>query len=307
MNTQVNDTLISKIGELELTDKQQLEELGKNLSAVQILEVLSLAASKDKQFIEKLFAIFHSLPSTIFREILTTAEPEQYLLLTQEVLIEAIQHHLTHLCHEISNEYRLLIKVIETQEKILTAISIEDIGLEDIRASIEQIERLFNMCVHILYTINCALSLCWKTSRIDLIDNFSRLKEQYLLVLTRSIGAPSGKENSSTGLWGLLEKRLNAVYAEYNDDDPALEALVALSIWYLKDYWEVGLLPDIAAESQLELSSVEYTESQRLEYRENLFAQVKNNLSKKGLHSLKDLKEKGIYSRKTLTDFLLIK
>lgn len=127
------------------------------------------------------------------------------------------------------------------------------------------------------------------------------------------VGIPRCNGAQATGLFALLEQKLNAVYGNpldpndieaLDNSDPAIDALVKFSVWYLRDYWEIGLLPMVKNERDLDLSSRRYSERNRAEHREKLFVMVQENLERLGLDKVKDLKKARIYSRETLQDFI---
>src|SRR5262249_20909592 len=88
-----------------------------------------------------------------------------------------------------------------------------------------------------------------------------------------------------------------------NDDEPALEALVKLSLWYPQDYWQVGLLPQVT-DPQLFEREGEISPEQRQALLERLLEMARANLEKVGLHTAKDLKLAGICSQATLQEYL---
>jgi len=100
-----------------------------------------------------------------------------------------------------------------------------------------------------LATLNKALQLAWNSNRVDLIEKLSTAKETCQKFVISIIGHPRHAVNPPTGLYARLEARLNAVFGNPSDpndieaagnDEPAMEALVKFSIWYLKDYWDLG-------------------------------------------------------------------
>jgi hypothetical protein len=84
------------------------------------------------------------------------------------------------------------------------------------------------------------------------------------------------------------------------DNTPALEALVKFNVWYIKDYREVGLLPQLDATHIPTL----FPEQEDLKHREQLFKIAESNLEKIGLHTLADLKTERIYSKKALIEYI---
>src|SRR5262249_54111258 len=112
----------------------------------------------------------------------------------------------------------------------------------------------------LLLLINKVLSLAWNAKRLDLIDKMSHAKEQCQKALSHSIGQPKTAFNEAAGLFARIDLALERFYdnpdnavENAEDDEPALEGLARFSLWYLKDYFELGLLPHIAEPSHLDL------------------------------------------------------
>ena len=75
-----------------------------------------------------------------------------------------------------------------------------------------------------------------------------------------------------------------------HDEDPACDALVKFSVWYLQDYFELGLLPEVTNEAELDRDPQRYRELAR------------QRLHRLGLKTVGDLKRAGIFSRATLAE-----
>jgi hypothetical protein len=292
-----------------LQDPQKLEAAGKKLDLAQISELLEATITGDKQLLLALPPLFVGLSPTVFRALLKQASPKQLLLLKQEAMSEALQHHLSLLTHELKNELNDSLDATEKKEKDLANLPLEDIDSTDIQKNFQEIQILTDNCKKIYTETQNALALAWNTNRQDLIELLSGIREASHKNLTMFIGMPSTEITPSTGLWKILEKRLSRVFENLGldsavDDQPAMEALIAFSIWYVKDYWEVGLLPQISYLEELELNPNTYSEQEISEHRAGLFADAEKNLVLLGLITLKDLKQAGIYSRKALTNYV---
>ena len=124
------------------------------------------------------------------------------------------------------------------------------------------------------------------------------------------IGFPGNDYILPKGLYAKFEEKLNTIYSGFNhgegllDEDPAIEALANLSIWYLQDYWELGLLPEISNIQQLDLDPKHYNESERSDFKADLFLKVRKNLESKGLKTVFDLKSNQIFSKGMLKNYL---
>jgi hypothetical protein len=93
----------------------------------------------------------------------------------------------------------------------------------------------------------------YKNTPIDLIDKLSSVNEMLQHQLIHSVGVRGKGQDPSTGLYLTLEQHLSSIFdTSLQDSDAAMEGLTRLSIWYLKDYWELGLFPSVQQASDLE-------------------------------------------------------
>lgn len=281
-----------------LSRHSDLEIIGKLASYPQILTIVDRCQDKDK-----LGPLFVGMNHSFFLEVLMNATPDQLAILKHESITEPIQHHLTLLIHEFLLIFASAEAQLKALENEIAGIDLKQISGHEILEYREKIKHFELYHHHLLEKINRCLAIAWNTNRQDLIEKFNVIKDQCQKVLKYLIGQPKTDSEQSVGLYGSLEKLLDSVYADpdhpesvesLKDSEPAIEALVKLSVWYLQDYWEIGLLP--AVQTREELS--------RPEIREKLFHDVENNLSKLGLHRVMDLKEANIYSKKTLIDYI---
>ena len=139
-------------------------------------------------------------------------------------------------------------------------------GLEAIATALEKVRK--------------ALAIVWSTSNIELIDKLNK------------VNSALQRMTASSELRDLLSQKLFSIYADLKDDDPAIDGLANMSIWYLEDYVKVGLIPGDADRSEGN--------------RQNLFSMVKAGLERVNLRRVKDLKEAYIFSRQTLRDYLAL-
>lgn len=292
-----------------LNTPQQLEAVGRTASFEQICEILSwIAAGKDLNQ-AKLFPLFVGMSQETFLMLLIHASPIQQTLLKQESVSEPVQHHLTLLTHALSSTSDSQNQTFSNLEMQLSSLDLTIIEPDQIAEQEKNIEFLRETCLNTQHLSSKALVITWNSNRTDLIEKLSSIKEQSQKLANLAIGHPRYSDSPSSGLHAILEARLNSVFRDENnklisDDEPALEALVQFSIWYINDYWEVGLLPHIPTSAELELDSTDTTEQQRIDYRKHLFDEVKENLKRLGLITLQDLKEKRIYSKAALKDFI---
>jgi hypothetical protein len=285
-----------------LNQREQIQACGKTINQIQMLEILNFVRILDSSHQWKLPPLLVGLPHRVFEEVLMTASDEQLQILKHEGITEPIQHHLTILLHEwakdIGNQSTLLHDLLK---------EISHLGINQITRN--YINDIQNMLLstsgyyhYMIDKVNRALAIAWNTNRADLIEKFTSLKDSCLKYNVVVIGHPFSKDEHSTGLYGLLDERLNIVYgaSETNsdvaldNDDPAIEGLAKLGIWYVHDYWEMGLLP----------KKNEPLDPESIDEREELSSKVIQNLEKLGLKTVLDLKRAGIYSKEILKDFI---
>lgn len=297
---------------LGLSDREQLESAGRYLSVPQILDFFeSNLLARDDTF-NKFLAILVGMKHENFSHLLCDISYSQLQVLLQTSLSEPLQHQLTVFNHEMNNKYTMLSIELEKLYQEIKNLSIENLGrneLIDIKNHINDISIEFNNSIE---KMKNALRLAWNTHRPDLIESLNTLKNKYYHTLIHFIGHFETSQGA-TGLYEVLTQRLYTVFGnpyDLNDPEalsngePALEALVKFSIWYLKDYWEIGLLPNIKDLSEIELDPQSHDEHECAKYRDHLFAEVKSNLEKIGLHTLWDLKKAHIYSKKALKEYI---
>lgn len=290
-----------------LNTPQQLEAVGRTASFEQISEVLSWIAKNKDANQAKLFPFFVGMPQEVFLLLLMQASPEQQTLLKEESITEPIQHQLTLLTHSLSSISNSQNQTFNTLEMQLNSLDLTTIDPDQIIAQEKAIELLRETCLNTQLFSSKALALAWNSNRTDLIEKLSSIKEQSQKLSELAIGYPMISNSPPTGLYATLQNRLNVVFIDdnnkpLNDDEPALEALVKFSIWYISDYWEIGLLPHILDLSQLNQSSA--LEKERMEDRLYLFEEVKKNLKKINLFTLGDLKKHKIYSKVALKNYI---
>nr|NGX58750.1 hypothetical protein [Chlamydiota bacterium] len=113
-----------------------------------------------------------------------------------------------------------------------------------------------------------------------------------------------------TGIYLLFEQIISSPFASEDpnktlqDDEPGVEALAKLSLWYMKDYWEMGLLPSIKNEDQLKLDPEKHSDKECQEYREKLMEEVNDNLEKFDLKTVGDFKKVFIGSKELLRGYI---
>jgi hypothetical protein len=295
-----------------LSEREQLELAGSCLSVPQLLDIFENHELTQDDNFNKLLAILVGVNHQHFSQLLSEISDEQLQVLLQTSFSEPLQHHLTVFEHEMNIRYQMMADELKQLFIQIESLSIQQIGRKEL---IELKNKINDLSLEInqgLEKMKNALRIAWNTHRSDLIESLNAIKEKYFHTLNNFIGHPETGQGA-TGLYELLNIRLNAAFGNpedlndpetLSDEEPALEALVKFSIWYLKDYWEVGLLPNIQSENELELDPQTSSEESRLEYRDKLFSTVRENLEKLHLKTLHDLKKAHIYSKKALIDYI---
>lgn len=293
-----------------LKDPKKIEAAGRAFTLAQIQEIILWSSSNKDSSKEKLFPLFIGMRHDLFLQLLLTATPKELLILKHECLTEPIQHHLTLLAHDLVSRISQCNALETSIELGIQNLILDDVDSKQIHNEEEKIHKLLKSCDSILFTASQALSLAWNTNRPDIIEKLSKVKEQAQRLINQVIGKMRSASSTPTGLFLLLEKRLDSVFTSPNDieaitdDEPATEALVKFSVWYLQDYYQIGLLPDIQHPDQLELDPKAHSEKERADHREYLFQTAERHLEQLGLFTLSDLKQAKIFSKKGLKDFI---
>lgn len=294
-----------------MRERAALEAAGKILSVEQCSVILSQTLKEEALHV-KLVPIFVGMPHEIFWTLFTSLTPEQLAPLKQEAFTEAIQHHLTLIVHELTKQIGVFQSMLLAKEKELQNLALDDLGLEEIHNIYRDFDELHQYGILALKSINCALAIAWNTPRLDLIEHLSDLKEKYQRIIHFQIGISGEEPSNVSSLRGLFEKLTQSIFSEHTpsqgidifpDDLPAVEALVKFGVWYLKDYWEIGLLPHIKNATQLDFEAASPS-AKKQNYHEQLFVQVNKNLERVGLSTLADLKRLKIYSKKALKEYI---
>jgi len=285
---------------------QELEALGNTLSADQIQDALLIIAN-DKAQEWKLQPVLVGIKHTAFSQLLLKLEPSLRQIFIKMSASEPLQHHLSVFCHELLQFSEEADKQILLVQGEIRSLQPEELQAKDLQAIERAIAHFKKDYADELVKIENALSIAWNSDRSELIDRLGTFNEQFQRVSRDVIGLPCTETGSATGLYELLERRLAQVFDDkqspggldtLRDDEPGIEALAKLSIWYIKDYWAVGLLPKIKAPGKLELSSLQ------LEAMNNLRHEARENLSKLGLGTVGDFKRLGIFSKSMLADYI---
>ena len=293
-----------------LNTPQHLEAMGRAASFVQFCEILSyIAAGKDVNQ-AKLFSLFVGMSQEVFLPLLLQATKEQENILRRESLSEPIQHHLTLLTHGLLTISDKQNQTFSTLEMQLGSLDLATISAAQIIEQEKAIEVFRETCTKTQFICSKALAIAWNSTRMDLIEKLSSIKEQSQKLSNVSIGHPQLPDSPATGLYATFESRLESVFFDENNkvlgnDEPAIEAMVKFCIWYINDYWEVGLLPHVRSLSELDRDSNVPSEREKIDHLKFLFSEVSKNLERLNLRTLEDLKKNKIYSKIALKDFIM--
>lgn len=279
----------------------KLELLGKEMSVSHFLSFLS-CLDFQTDFQNKLAIILTGLEPSVFSQSLHTIRSEHLHYLKDEGLFEPLQYHLTQFVHEGEN----LLKDIEQKENIflqnISTIHPEDLTPESLQDLINQIDMMRNQILKYLEQLSTALAIVWQTDRIDLIDALSSLNDSLLHRLSFAIGHPASEEIRASGLYEFLEKTFSIIFdASLKDTDSAMEGMTRLSIWHLKDYWELGLLPSIKKFEDLEFLP---SSNKNMIYSQGIYSFVQKQLEQLHLITVADLKKAHLFSKSLIQNYI---
>jgi len=300
---------------LGLSDRSQLEVAAANLSVEQLIHLINTTLQVQSKQHWKLSPVLIAIPFSVFSQCLAFCSEKELQVLQHEGVTEPVQHQLTSLSHEYLNQLQQIEKEINRFYQGIEHINVQELGRDDASEMFYKISVYSQFFENMFQNAGKALAIAWNTNRLDLIESFNQIKDSSQKYNQFAIGIPSEDTFAPSGLYAHLEKKLFAVYGDedagsgfdreaLHDDEPAIEGLVKFSIWYLQDYWEIGLLPQIKNPEELDLDLSKYSEEQRKQHREKLFSLAQKNLKKIGLATVHDLKRAYIFSNKTLRSFI---
>lgn len=294
-------TLLSSTGPTEL-----LECMGQHFSHWHLQETLCYMEQTPPQQ-AKLLAIFAGLPFTVFEQLMKGIEPAHLQLLQKIGHTEPLLHQLTLFSHR----YELLYKEHCDEAD---ALACEIALLEPLRTTsseiqvlIDHIAKLQNACEQEQDCLAKVLSIAWNSGKHTLIESLSTLKERHYHLQQQVIGMNNSSTERCSGLYLKLEQQLAKAFGDPNEtdfdilsnDDSPFEALAKFSLWFLKDYWDVGLLPSVSSLEQLE-DLDESKNGRALSFRK----EVERNLHNLGLTDVAAFKIKHIFSKDMLREFI---
>lgn len=298
---------------LGLNTNEKLETAASALSVDQVAELIDKTLQIEDKHHWKLSPILVGMRYDVFQQFLEHTSASELQLLQHEGVTEPVQHQLTALGHELSHQITVVAEEINKLDEEIEIISLDDLAREDVFELQHQFGVYHEFFERRFQLANKALAIAWNTNRLDLIETLNRIKDSCQKYNIYGIGLPRQEKGIASGLFSKLETKLFAVYGDpeslydpegLHDDEPVIEALVKFSIWYLRDYWELGLLSSVKTEEDLELDPATSKELERTNYREALFSEARENLKNLGLSTVADLKSAFIFSKKTLREFI---
>lgn len=290
------------------SETKQLEMLGGMLSSNQMIDVLHCIETDPEKLLSKLGPILVGISQPVFRKILIKLSSDEMALLKSFASSEAIQSHLTILSHELTADLEDYIKSLEWTSTEFHQFPLEDVCPKDVQKAYKAIHHLTHAGNSIKEEVDRALSIAWQSNRLDLIEQLGQIKEITQRLVYDSAGSNDPSHPFKGSLKEILENRLFSIFAGNNesealkDDTPAIEAITRFSVWYLKDYWDLGLLQN-HSKKKIEHEERHHTIEEN-PLTEQLHNDAKNQLSHIGLNTLADLKRECIYSRAGLKKYI---
>ncbi len=299
----------AKVGVLlqGVAQRKALEAIGRTITPQQTAELLESCADAEPLVRDRMQFILVGLRQPFFEVLLHQVSNVQLSVLRSLGNTESLQHHLTLLVHELARQAEEYALGLEDLERRIDSYDVHSVRQADIDDFLHQLQHASSYFLEGLHTIDTSLGLAWNTTRQDLIERLTQLKESWQRYLQFGIGRPGSKDRPATALYQKLEQRLSGIFGNEErlaDNDPAIEGLAALSLWVLEDYWQMGLLPKIANTTDLELDPNTHSEKECALYKERLTATAQENLQAVGLKTVGDLKREHIYSSNMLKRYV---
>jgi hypothetical protein len=238
----------------------------------------------------------------VFSQTLRLLQNHHLTYLKHQGFLEPLQYHLTQFAHEGESLQRQTAEKVSQFSQNLQATNPLELNPDLLDDLIKQIDSLKDPIIDYLERANGAFSIVWNTDRIDLIEKLSAIHEILQHQLTSLIGHRSFDHLPATGLYLTLEQTLSTIFdSTLKDDDSALEGLTRLSIWRLKDYWELGLLPTIRRIQELDFDESEKDRQNQLHH---LFSLIQQQLDGLQIGTVGALKKAYLFSKPLLLAYI---
>lgn len=281
-----------------------LEMLGKHFSVPSFLNFLEFL-TEHPQYHSRLTFILVGLDPLIFSKALHLLHGDLLHILKQEGLLEPLQYQLTQFAHEGETLKLSIEQSIQQCLQEFSSIIPEDLTQDALQAIIDRIDGLRNELIDYLERASTALAIVWHTDRVDLIEKISTINETIQHQLTHYIGHSAFDNLAATGLYATLGQTLSNIFdSSLRGNDASIEGMTRLSIWHLKDYWELGLLPCIQHFEELDLDPQIHSEKARWDYQQRLICLVQQQLERLGIGKIEDLKKFHLFSKSLLKTYI---
>jgi hypothetical protein len=286
---------------------EELKQIGEQFSPEAFLYLLE-QIHQQTGLQKKLSSILISLPINSFIKSLEQMKNSHESVLKCECMTEPLLHLFSLFIHDCEQLIQTTNTYLANELKTIYALNLNHLNLEEINQIEMEIEYLKSIYIQRLKGISHAQTILWNSERIDLIDKLSSIKERMFHQLY------SQEIDSLTKIKFILEDQLSKFFIfldpdlgkEYclQNDDSALEAFTKFEIWYLVDYWKLGLLPHIIDPQELELEVTPYSPQKDLTFRQMAFKTLEENLRKLKIEKVQDLKKERIFSKSLLESYI---
>lgn len=275
-----------------VTSGVELESLSKHFSPESFLCFLEFII-KQPQFQDQLTFVLIGLPPSVFSQALHLLTEKHLILLQIASKIEPLQYQLTQFYHEGETLKQHVEQRVQLFKQELLTIMTEQMTPDLLQNLIGNIDHLRNLLIDYLERASAALAIVWHTDRIDLIEKLSSMNESIQHQLSHLIGHSAFDHLPASGLYAFLEQNLSNIFdSTLNDDDAAIEGMTRLSVWHLKDYAELGLLPSMQSHDK------------ELVAKQTLNSLVQVQLERLGIGKVRDLKKFHLFSKYLLKDYI---
>ena len=291
---------------LGVSKREQAEAIGKNATPAQVNLMILSTAELEIEDRWRLAALLVGLSHEDFCYLLRTPTPLTLQILQHQSQSESLQYHIALIIHKLESQDNEINLELEALQKEIQALNPQNVDRSELQNIFFQIEEIAEKLVETCALTNQSLSLAWNTGREDLIEQLTKQKESASRFLLSGIGRPRTKVTEPSGIFSIIDTHLGQIFesAELSDDAPTIEALTRWSVWYLRDYWELGLLPEIQKKGDLRLSSKKHSKEECLTHRQTMMETVRKNLEHLGLKTVADLKRNQIFSKELLKEFI---
>lgn len=292
----------------------QLEDIGKKLDAFQFLSILNASAQQTFSS-DKLLPLLVGLPASAFIPILKSITSDQLELLKKQGPTEPLQHHLYLFSTHYEKKLQDYSEYIDQLQLTIQKMDREQLTFQELASIEDKITSFQKVYKEDFEIMDKALALAWNSNRIDLIQKLSQLKEHIINQLIFQVGNARSETSHPSGLFETLERSLFQLFeigktqtTEFRllkNEDSSIEVLAKFSVWYLKDYWELGLLPSVKEAGKIELNLSHKSAKNHSKEHEKLFHEIQNNLDLLGIGSVEGIKKAKIFSKPMLQSYIV--